>query len=68
MKRYRLVPFIRGDPEDEEPMTYDEALAEKEQQELLFPENVYRIEEIKSPAPADRKEEAPCIPPESMRS
>jgi len=67
-KRYRLVAYIRVDVEHEEPMTYDEALAEQEQQQFLSPENIYRIEEIESPAHADRKEEDLCIPPESMRS
>lgn len=67
-KRYRLVAYIRVDVEHEEPMSYDEAMAEKAQQEFLFPENVYRIEEIESPAPVHRKEEDLCIPPESRRS
>ena len=44
-KRYRLIPFMRIEPEDDEPLTYEEALAEKEQQELMCPENIYRIEE-----------------------
>ena len=44
-KRFRLVAFMRIEPEDDEPMTYDEALAEKEQLELMSPENIYRIEE-----------------------
>ena len=44
-KRYRLIAYIRVDPEDAELMTYEEALAEKEQQELMSPENIYRIEE-----------------------
>lgn len=67
-RRYRLIAYIRVDPEDEEPMTYEEALREKEQQEFLFPENLYRIEEIESPVPADRKEEDLCIPPASRKS
>lgn len=44
-EKYRLIAFVRVDPEDEEPMTYAEALAEKEQQELISPENLYRIED-----------------------
>ncbi len=47
-KLYRLVAYIRVDPEDEEPMTFSEALAEQEQQRFLFPENIYRIEEIET--------------------
>jgi len=45
-KKYRLIAFIRIDPEDDEPLTYEQALAEKEQQELMSPENIYRIEEV----------------------
>ncbi len=66
--KYRLVAYLRIEPEDSEPLTYTEALSEKEQQQFLFPENIYRIEEIESPAHADRKEEDLCIPPESTRS
>ena len=55
-KRYRLVAFIRVDPADSEPFTCAEALAEKGQQELLFPENIYRIEEAEPTTPAHRKE------------
>lgn len=68
ISKYRLVAYLRIEPEDSEPLTYTEALSEKEQQEFLFPENIYRIEEIESPAPADRKDEDLCIPHESMRS
>ena len=45
-KQHRLIAFIRVDPEDDELMTYEQALAEKEQQELMCPENMYRIEEV----------------------
>ena len=44
-RRYRLIAFMRIEPEDDEVLTYEEALAEKEQQELMCPENIYRIEE-----------------------
>ena len=46
-KRYRLVAFMRIETEDTDPLTYQEALADKEQQELMSPENIYRIEEVK---------------------
>ena len=46
MKRYHLIAYIRVDPEEADPLTYAQALAEKEQQEFLFPEHVFRIEEI----------------------
>jgi len=64
MKQYRLVAYIRVDPENQEPMSYEEVLSEKAQQEFLFPENIYRIEEIE---PAQGKE-APCIPPGSRKN
>ena len=48
-KRYRLIAFMRIEPEDSEPLTYAEALSEKEQQELMCPENLYQIEEIPAP-------------------
>ena len=44
--RYRLIAFIRVEPEDDEHMTYEDALAEKRHQELMSPENLYRIEEV----------------------
>lgn len=49
MKRYRLVAYLRIEPENEAPMTYTEALSEQEQQELISPENLYQIEEIPTP-------------------
>jgi len=66
MKRYRLVAYIRVDPEEGEPLTFTEALSEKAQQEFLFPENIYRIEEVE-PASTDRKEDL-CIPPGSKKN
>ena len=45
-KRYQLISFMRIEPEDDEPMTHEEALAEKDQQELMFPENIFRVEEL----------------------
>jgi hypothetical protein len=47
VKQYQLVAFIRVEAEEGEPMPYEEALKEKEQQELMCPENIYRIEEVK---------------------
>ena len=55
-RRYRLIAFMRIEPEDDEPLTYEEALAEKEQQELMSPENIYRIEETD-------EEQEPCASP-----
>ncbi len=48
-KCYRLIPFMRIEPEGDGPLTYEQALSEKQQQELLCPENIYRIEEIPHP-------------------
>ncbi|MCG3771942.1 MAG: hypothetical protein JW384_03141 [Nitrosomonadaceae bacterium] len=45
-KRYRVVAFIRIDSEEEEVVTYQEAIAELEQQNFMFPENTYQIEEV----------------------
>jgi hypothetical protein len=45
-KIYRLVAYLRIESENGEPFTCTEALAEKAQQELLCPENIYRIEKI----------------------
>jgi len=48
-RRHRLIAFIRVDSEDGELLTYEQACAEKDQQELMCPENIYRIEEITPP-------------------
>ena len=45
-RRYRLITFMRIDPEEDEPLTYEQALSEKEQQELMCPEHLHRIEEV----------------------
>lgn len=48
MPKYVLVTYLRVDGEDDTWMmdSYNEALAEKNQQEEVFPENIYRIEEV----------------------
>jgi hypothetical protein len=45
-RHYRLITFMRIAPEDDEPLTYEQALSEKDQQELMCPEHIHRIEEI----------------------
>ena len=45
-KKYQVICYMRVAPEDPKPITYNEALKEKEHMELLQPENIYRIEEI----------------------
>ena len=47
--RYYLITYMRIEPEKPEPMTHAQALAEKDQQELMFPEHIHRIEEIPHP-------------------
>lgn len=48
MPKYILVTYLRVDGEDDAWImdSYEEALAEKRQQEEVFPENIYRIEEV----------------------
>ena len=45
-KKYQVICYMRIETEEIDPMTYREALSEKEHLELLQPENIYRIEEI----------------------
>ena len=48
MSKYVLVAYLRLDGEDDAWVmdSHSEALAEKHQQEIMFPENIYRIEEV----------------------
>ena len=46
-KKYQVVCYLRIDPKAKMPLTYEEAIQDKEQLELMQPENIYRIEEIK---------------------
>jgi len=45
-KQFHLISYMRIQPEEDAPLTYEEALAEKEQQELMCPENLHIIEEV----------------------
>jgi len=47
-KKYQVVGYIRVEPEPEvvEPQTYEECLKDMESQELMQPENIFKIEEI----------------------
>ena len=49
-ERYRLVAYLRIEPADSELLTYAETQSEKEQQELMCPENLYRIEALPTEA------------------
>ena len=46
MKKYKIVYYIRVEPEEAEPLTYSEAVVEKVHLDLLQPENIYKIEKI----------------------
>lgn len=43
---YRLVGFVRVEPENQKPMTLDEAKKEQEHCEAMQPENMYVIERV----------------------
>ena len=45
-KKYQIVSYMRIDVDEVEPLTYKEAIEEKDHVEFLQPENIYRIEEI----------------------
>lgn len=45
MKKYKVVCYMRVEAEEQEPLTLEEAEAEKEQGEFMQPENRYEIEE-----------------------
>ena len=45
-KKYQVICYMRIETDKVEPLTYREALSEKEHLELLQPENIYRNEEI----------------------
>ena len=46
--KYKVVCFMRIDPEDPEPLTMAQAVADMEQAQLMQPENVYTVEQIDS--------------------
>ena len=45
-KKYQVVCYIRIDSEDIDPLSYRDAIREKDHLEFMQPENIYRIEEI----------------------
>ena len=45
-KKYQVTCYMRIETEEVEPLTYREALSDKEHLEMLQPENIYRIEEV----------------------
>ncbi len=45
-KKYKVVCYIRVDSDDNDPLTIEEAISEKEQAEFMQPENIYQIEEV----------------------
>jgi len=44
MKKYRVVVYMRIEPEEEELLTLNEAIKEVAQLNLMQPENIYDIE------------------------
>jgi hypothetical protein len=46
-RKYQVVCYLRIEPEDQMLLTYEEALQDKNQLELMQPENIYKIEKIK---------------------
>lgn len=45
VKKYRVVCYMRIDPDDTEMMTKKQARAEIEQARLMQPENIYIVED-----------------------
>lgn len=45
--KFQVICYMRVEPEDAEPMSYDEAQAELANLTLMQPENEYRIEQVK---------------------
>ena len=45
-KKYQLVCHMLVEPEEVKPLTYEQALQDKQQLDLTKPENIYRMEEI----------------------
>ena len=44
--RFKVVCFMRIEPEEQEPMTLRAAKDEVRQQECMQPENIYKIEPV----------------------
>ena len=53
MNRYRLITYLRTDEDEERWLTHEEAIAELQQQQLLFPEHIHRLETIPDHEPCD---------------
>lgn len=45
-RRFRVVSYLRVEPEESVPMSFAEALSELDQLQLLAPESVHRLEEV----------------------
>jgi hypothetical protein len=45
-KKFRVVSYMRVDPDEPESLTWEEAVEEKEHCEFLFPEDIFVIEEV----------------------
>ena len=45
-KRFRVVCYIRVDADENDLLTLEEAIREREQGTFMQPENIYKIEEV----------------------
>lgn len=45
-RRFRVVSYLRVEPEESAAMSFTEALSELDQLQLLAPEDIHRIEEV----------------------
>lgn len=46
-KKFRVVSYLRVDPDEPETLTWKEAIKEKRHLEFLHPEDIFVIEEVK---------------------
>ena len=46
MTKYRLITYLRTDEDEERWLNREEAIAQLQQQQLLFPEHIHRLETV----------------------
>ena len=59
MKKYRLVTYLRTDPDEERLLEPEEARREVAQQRLLFPEHIHQLEIADLPPEPSQRRESP---------
>ena len=47
-RKFQIVCYLRVEPESPNYLSYNDAVSEKEHLELLFPENIYKIEGVET--------------------